>query len=515
MSGDDDREHDLLGPDPGPGVSPRVVRALSAGLVGVAAITFVSWSVLAVVHVDDRYHVGWVEGTRIALASSAASGVLYPPFYDGDTYGGTRFMPIPIVLHASLSRVTGEYLVSGKLLAYLSSALLLGLMFVLLRRARCPAAPALALIAGVLVTLPGLLAATTAQGEALPVVWQLGAVALVQHSTRRAATVGAAALCTVAILTKLSAVWAPLAIGAWLLLGDRRRLQVFVPSFLVLLTATVAAVQVASGGEMLTNLREVAFAGTGGPFGLLRSPLHLLGLAADSAPLLLVLAPFALVGGATVRGSGRISIWYVSLLSALAVLLVVMADRGALHNHIIDLVVLTVLVVGEVWHAVQPPISRSSLMGATLAAALLWGVATSFLLEMWPDVRQTVVAVARGTSSERNNPHPLAGEVGPTDTVLSEDPYVPVSLGRHPVVLDAWVFRRVATKHAPWVSDLAERIQAHEFDRIVLVYPLSFRGWYSEIHFGDTIADAIRSDYQLDGLRDGYYVYVPRARAGG
>ena len=92
---------------------------------------------------------------------------------------------------------------------------------------------------------------------------------------------------------------------------------------------------------------------------------------------------------------------------------------------------------------------------------------------------------------------------------------MPVSLGRRPVILDAWMFRRTATKHPRWISDLAKRIRAHEFDRIVLVSPLSDRGWYSEIHFGDTIADAIRADYRLDGLRDGYYVYVPVARPGG
>src|SRR5215203_3004100 len=249
--------HDRSVPDEGWRVDPRIGRALTAGLIIAALLTFLAWGLLALVHVDDRYHVGWVEGSRIALTRSAVSGVLYPPLYDGDTYGGTRFMPVPILLHAGLARMAGEYLVAEKLLAYLSSTLLLAAMFLLLRHAGCPLAPALALPAGVLVTLPGLPAATTVQGDALSVVFQLAAVALIQRSTRSAATLGAAGLCTLAIVTKLSAVWAPLAIGTWLLLRNRRQLVVFTAALLLLLAATTALFQIVSDGRMLTFWAEV------------------------------------------------------------------------------------------------------------------------------------------------------------------------------------------------------------------------------------------------------------------
>ena len=319
--------HDRSVPDEGWRVDPRIGRALTAGLIIAALLTFLAWGFLALVHVDDRYHVGWVEGSRIALTRSAVSGVLYPPLYDGDTYGGTRFMPVPILLHAGLARMTGEYLVAEKLLAYLSSTLLLAAMFLLLRHAGCPLAPALALPAGVLVTLPGLLAATTVQGDALSVVFQLAAVALIQRSTRSAATLGAAGLCTLAIVTKLSAVWAPLAIGTWLLLRNRRQLVVFTAALLLLLAATTALFQIVSDGRMLTNLQEVAFAGVGGPSGLLRSPTRILSLVADGAPLLLILVPFALAG-TVLRGRRGMSLWFISLVWALLVLVVVMPMRA-------------------------------------------------------------------------------------------------------------------------------------------------------------------------------------------
>jgi hypothetical protein len=99
--------------------------------------------------------------------------------------------------------------------------------------------------------------------------------------------------------------------------------------------------------------------------------------------------------------------------------------------------------------------------------------------------------------------------------VLAEDPYVPVSLGRTPVVLDAWVLSRLAGSHPDWVADLALRIQSRAFDKIVLVYPITFEAWYREVHFGQVVSDAIRESYRFTGRRAGYYIYVPGDPGGG
>ena len=49
----------------------------------------------------------------MGLALYAREGILYPPFLREGFYGGTRMMPIPILLHAGLSFVTGEYSSQG------------------------------------------------------------------------------------------------------------------------------------------------------------------------------------------------------------------------------------------------------------------------------------------------------------------------------------------------------------------------------------------------------------------
>ena len=127
--------------------APAVMRWLSAGLTLTSAVALAACLLLAAVHMDDRYRLDHVGGARIALARYLNEGILYPSLYDGSSYGGTRFMPLPIVLHAATARLTGEYLVSGKVLAYGTMLALLGVVFVLLRRMRCPLPIALGLLA--------------------------------------------------------------------------------------------------------------------------------------------------------------------------------------------------------------------------------------------------------------------------------------------------------------------------------------------------------------------------------
>ena len=140
-----------------------------AGLV-VSALAATAVAFVAVVHLDDRYAIDHASGARIALARYADHGVLYPPLVGEDTFGGTRFMPLPVMLHAALSRLTGEYLVSGKLLAVIAMLAVAVVMFVVLRRNDCPVPLAVGLVSVVATTQTGLLAATGLRADSLPLL---------------------------------------------------------------------------------------------------------------------------------------------------------------------------------------------------------------------------------------------------------------------------------------------------------------------------------------------------------
>lgn len=500
--GTEAREEDRLANE----ILPRPAHAiLKATLWFVVLGLIASYLLVAAAHVNDSFQVGWVQGTRIVLAKYANAGDLFPPLYDGHSYGGTRFMPLPILVHALAARMSGEYLISGKLVSYLSMAGVLFLTYRMLRKMGCSARMSLALTAAVLATVPGLFAALTIQGDALPVICQLGAISLVAHRPGRSSSLWAAGLSVLGVLSKLSAIWAPLAILVWLFVRDRRGLAWFVGSFLLLLSVSLGALQLLSHGNAWTNLYELTFAGVSNAGAILRSPIRLIGMFSDAGPALVALGPFALLG-AIASSRRKQGLYYLALLFAVLTLLIILFDAGATQNHVLDVMVLTVLGVGALLAEDHSRNAWKAMVSSAVALALVWSSGIFLIVDLRPDVLGAVRAL-RGNAPARN---PLGGEISPSDRVLSENPYIPVSLGQFPpVVLDAWALLRLERRHPAWVEDLARRIEQHEFNEIILVYSLDFRGWYSTIHFGSIVASAIGENYRLQKQVGTYFVYVP------
>jgi hypothetical protein len=141
---------------------------------------------------------------------------------------------------------------------------------------------------------------------------------------------------------------------------------------------------------------------------------------------------------------------------------------------------------------------------------LVWGLATTY----WVDLRtQTRVAASTLFSGDRDPQYakePLVARIGPGETLLSEDPYVPVSIGRTPVVLDPFMLLRVLARHPELRAGLVRRINRREFDDVVLIVPLDPRAarWRT-LHFGPEVADAIARNYRLAGQLGRYWLYVP------
>jgi hypothetical protein len=490
-----------------PPVRPTAPGWLSAGLVVVGAAVATAWVLLATVHVDDRYRVDHVAGARMALARYLNDGTLYPPLYDGTAYGGTRFMPLPIFLHAALARITGEYLVSGKILAYGTMLALLGVTYLLLRRLRCPFPIAVGLLAAVLTSGTGLGAGMGLRADSLPLLLQLLGVAVVAGSRRPAATVAGAALAALAFSAKLSAVWAPLAICLWLAVVDRRRLVWFLSAYGALVGGLLAILGAVSDGRIFENVFGLSTAGVTGAGSFLRGPTALLRLLVDEATAAWALMPAAAVATWLAVRRRNVSIYVVSLACCLLVLVVVLADVGTGWNQLIDLVVLTVLVVGEL-AGQEHPDPLAATIPAVLAAVLLWVSITGLVVTVGPDVREAVGMLRGARLYDRR---PLSGQATAATSLLSEDPYVPVSLGQRPVVLDPFMLRRLENRDPAAVERLAERIRAREFELVVLVVPLQppDQEWWRDMHFGTRVTHALAGAYTESGRAQGYYLYRP------
>jgi hypothetical protein len=461
---------------------------------------------IAAVHVDDRYALDHAAGAWLALARYVNEGDLYPQLYDGSSFGGTRFMPLQFVLHAGLARLTGEYLVSGKLLAYASVAALLTVTFLVAQRLSRSATVALGLVAAILVTRSGFLAATSVRGDALPVALQLGGVTLATRSSRRA-TAGAGLLCALALLSKSNAVWAPLAIALWLGAGERRRLPLFLGCFATILGAGLALFELLSSGRMSDNILGFSSAGLGGPGSVVLDGSHkFVSYAERYADAVWLLVPLALAGLVWALARRRLTIYHLSFLIALPLVAAELADVGVSWNHLIDVEVLTAILVAEFCGGVS---ERSRPLVATVVlVSLIWGIATSFQLQQRRDAADAVRAlVGRGPNYD---PKPLANRLEPDDVLLSEDPYIPVSLDRDPVVLDAFMLLRILRDHPDWKSDFVHKIDDRRFTKIVLTRRLYPRGrWWREYHFGVTVAEAIARNYRLERHVGRYWLYTP------
>jgi hypothetical protein len=502
-------------PHTGAALARRRARLLGLVLSAVAAAAALAWLAIALVHLDDRERVGHVQGAWMSLARYLNDGVLYPPVFDGERYGGTRWMPLGIVLHAGAARLAGGELVGGKALTVTLTVLLAGLAVLALRRLRCPWPVAAALVVAVLASSAGLFTTTTVGGDVLPVALQVGALILVitagADPPARRLLVAAGVLAGLAPLAKLTAGWALLAILSRLAATGRwRALRFFLSAAAGTLLAGVAVALVASGGRLWDSVGRFAFAGGTGLGALARAPNQVVHNLAEFAPGVLAVLPLALAAVLLARSWRGLSVSDWALLWAVLALLVAYTDIGTGLNQLLDVLVLGVLVAAQLPDRLAAGAGAASRTAGTavlaLAAAVALGVGA--VVSLVPALRTAADVVRHGHPLATV---PLADDIAPGDTLLSEDPYAAVAHGRHPVVLDAFMVRRLDELEPELIDPLIAWIEAAAFDHILLLEDLERADWWERYHFGPRVADAIRHAYRPAGVRDGYLVYRPRS----
>jgi hypothetical protein len=97
-------------------------------------LVLASWLLIVVARIDDSF--GTV-GPWTGLSLYASNGVYYPRLFDGQHFGGTRYMPLQFLLYAAASKVTGEQFVSAKIVVALIAACVLVVVYATLRRLGC------------------------------------------------------------------------------------------------------------------------------------------------------------------------------------------------------------------------------------------------------------------------------------------------------------------------------------------------------------------------------------------
>jgi hypothetical protein len=477
------------------------------------------WLLLAVAHVGDRYQVGHVQGAWMALARYANEGTLYPALYDGSRYGGTRWLPLPVLVNAAAARLTGEYLTSGKTVSIVLFGALLAVVFVVLRTMRCPGPIAFALTGILAATQTSAVVGATIGGDVLPALLQVAALLVVATGVQRderAWMAVAGVLAGLAAVSKLSAVWALLAIATWLMLKrDWQRLLIFLGAGAATAVAVLSVVQVRSEGRFLETVLTTTLAGTGGPVGWVRAPNQLMLFGNNAVPAVWMLVPFAVLGLIAARRAEGLTLYHHALLWSALLTLIVFTDMGSGLNHMLDVAVLATLSVGYLAGSLPDSELGSVSLATAVAVAVLWAGVTG-IRDLVPELRPTLTAIRTGVSPSEHTRQPLADIVEPGDELLSEDPSLPVLLGRTPVVLDPFMLRRIDEVQPDVVDELVDRIERTDFDHVtVSTHRLeSDDFWWEHYHFGLRVVTALREHYAFVEEVDGYYLYAP-ARATG
>jgi hypothetical protein len=135
----------------------------------------------------------------------------------------------------------------------------------------------------------------------------------------------------------------------------------------------------------------------------------------------------------------------------------------------------------------------------------LW-ITTTHLVVLVPDVYTARAALTAGGDA---NHRPLEEWITVHDKILSEDPYVPITLGQVPVVMDPFMLLRIGKSHPDAVQALIERIDAKEFNFVILTAPIERTEWWERFHFGSDVIQAIDRSYDFSRGAEGYYVYTP------
>lgn len=480
------------------------VPGVAVALYAISAVTFAAVALLAITHIDDLYDVGAAGGAWMGLATAARHGVLYPPIFAHGFFGGTRYMPLPIVIEAAGTAVAGSILAPAKVLVLISSIALLVLVYAVARRRGAPTSFAVLIVAAILASSAGETTTLGVRWDALATLLQLGAVVLIADriSTRRAA--GAGVLCAFAIAAKFSALWAPAAIFVWLLWRMPRKLVPFIGALVLAAAALTGIFEALSDGRFLRNVWTFAFAGSQhAP--LLDGAHRLYQLAVRNErelPLFLLLGFLALAAAAVRR---RIEVYELGLVFLVPILLVVMRDQGAYENHLLDLEVLAGLVLAGAWRRLGSG-RRGDWLRLGVAACTVLALVVALRYTVVPDAR---AALAHGSQPQyTTDPFPALARSG--TCALFEDASIPILAGQRPVVLDAFIVHRLQTVNPRALGHLVKRVDDGSFRGIVLNFPLTNLGWFATLDFGTKLALSMRTHYRLASVEDGAYVYRPK-----
>ncbi len=439
-------------------------------------------------------------GTWTALAVDLAHGELYRPLVSDDGFGGTRYFPLHVVLHASAIKLGLGPVVAGHLISLGSLIAILVAAYLLLRRMGVQRSLSVCACTLTLGLYSQQLALVEVRGDLLPAALNLWGLVVFVSSRRKLGLT--AALFTLAFLAKMTTVFGAVAVALSLLFAGQRKAALrFIGSMALGCAAGLLAVHIASGGRALQAITAVASGGASWVQILLCAPLLTLQIVLPSDLILAVLALGTVAG---LPGQDRRDVLPRAVLTTGFITLVMYGSPGVDRNHLIDFDFIAMVLLVASGARGRIPLAQA-MTGLSLAVLIM----VPTILRQPPPQRTTIEKVIAET---RSGSGPL----------LTENPWWAILAGERPFMLDAFNLRIMADRDPEVARALYTRLDTRFFRAVILEMPLDQPEfiwgdrWYGDVHFGKEFPEHLTANYELvtkyRGARgSGYFIWRPKA----
>jgi hypothetical protein len=475
-------------------------------LGGAAAVVLVATLIRIPLYWSNEAYLDLASGVWFGLADDLTHGVFYRPVVGPDGFGGTRYFPVQIVLHAGLTMATGGHTVAAA--HVLSGVAMLGLLsgvYVLLRRLGTARGVAAACAILVLAAHPAQEALLSFKGDLLPAALNVWGVALCAVTPLGAAgAVAAGAMFALAFGTKLTTVFGLAAALVFLWRSGQRKAALVVLGSMAAGVLLIAAAAFAASEGRILDAWWAATSTASGIQPLLSAPFNF-ARAVRKIPETLAFVQLGIAATLflAIRRRGRLDLASSLFVATLVITMVIFAAEGTDTNHILDLQVASLIVVGA-WLASVSDDARAFGHAALTVA----GLAAS--LSLVHGIADPGVDDHRGRAREV-----LAFVKDTARPILAENALVPVVASQRPYMLDPYMFT-LLRRSSPDVADrLFRDLDAQRFSAVVLDRdPHTDRGraTYEDVFFGEGFIERMERSYVEAGRVKNRIVYVPAPR---
>ncbi|MFQ5449959.1 MAG: hypothetical protein ACE5E9_04985 [Nitrospinaceae bacterium] len=465
-------------------------------------------------------------GVWAALAHDFSNGILYRPLFDGQGYGGTRYMPLFFVIYGVFITLFNDPVWTGFFLSLFSALLLDAGCFFLLRESGLKATLALPFTLLAHASIAYQLLTLTVKGDFLAAALNVWGIYFALRHLRKSSwfylTLSSFAFLG-AFMTKLTTVGGFAAVALYFIIRKRNQSLLFLTAATGSLAAILLLViDLYSHGNAIASFQACALGAINFGYAI-RTPLWFIRIIVQDPFFLIIFILTIFLFIKSVSSHWR-TFPYLYFGITLISTLIIFSSPGTDHNHLIDLLFSCIWILGLQFTGAE---------GFSRFYNFTFGILISALVISWlpgtPSIKDIMGPLGKPT---RETFQYIAQRLGPNAKhMLSENPLLPIMLGQRPIVMDPFSLRVLAQKFPAIQKDFTRKIKNQFFGAVVLLdysgapldrlqeamqkhTSLGVDRFYGEVHFPPGFLELLKSHYVLSFVKRPYVVFEPRKTGG-